>query len=89
MIGERGIAAATSPFILLEDSGCHSGGGGDVEKPFSLPIQHTDGEVVGLNPVTSQNIFSKNKLLAWKDDPHAHTNFLISLLSNITHLPSA
>ena len=65
------------------------GGGGDVEKPFSLPIQHTDREVVGLNPVTSQNIFSKNQFLAWRDDPHANTNFSISLPSNITHLPSA
>ena len=55
MIGERGIAAATSLSILLEVSGYHTGGM-TWRKPLSLPIQHTYLEVVGSNPVTNKKI---------------------------------
>ena len=50
MIGERGIAAATSLSILLEVSGYHTGGV-TLRKPLSSPLQFTYLEVVGSNPM--------------------------------------
>jgi len=55
MIGERGIAAATSLSILLEVSGYHTGGV-TLRKPLSFPLQFTYLEVVGSNPVTNKKI---------------------------------
>ena len=77
-IAERGIATATSPFILLEGRYM----GHDLEKTSFL--QDTYLEVISSNPETKKKFQDKIQLHAWRDDPHAHAKFSISLPSHIT-----